>query len=411
MHYGHMIRRDIYLAVWRELATAKSMVFLTGPRQTGKTTLAEAIGQDFANRVYFNWDFPGSKVLLTEQPTFFEQVKRADSSIPLVVFDEIHKYKDWKNYLKGLYDKFHRDYRFLVSGSGRLDIYQRGGDSLAGRYDLFHLWPFTLAELGGNRRTLDAFLKDPLETSTDREKENRQIWDRLGALSGFPEPYLSGKAAAWRRWSNGYTRQLIREDIRDLAGLQAVETMETLYALLPGRVGSLLSLNTLAMDLRVSYNTVKSWLDTFERFFLIFRIEPWTHQIRRGIQKEKKLYLFNHPLIADPGARFENAVALELFRAVSNWNDLGLGPFSLHYVRNKEKQEVDFLLARGRTPVLLVEAKLADEHPSAALMKFQQVLAVPAVQVTAQSGGYQIIQHGAHKILVTPVWQWAATLP
>jgi len=204
---------------------------------------------------------------------------------------------------------------------------------------------------------------------------------------------------------------LIREDIRDLAGLQAVETMETLYALLPGRVGSLLSLNTLATDLRVSYNTVKSWLDTFERFFLILRIEPWTHQIRRGIQKEKKLYLFNHPLIADPGARFENAVALELFRAVSNWNDLGLGPFSLHYVRNKEKQEVDFLLARGRTPVLLVEAKLADEHPSAALMKFQQVLAVPAVQVTAQSGGYQIIQNGAHKILVTPVWQWAATLP
>jgi len=406
-----MIKRELYMAVWRELAAAKSMVFLAGPRQTGKTTLAEMIAQDFANRVYFNWDFPESKALLAREPTFFEQIKRKDASFPLVVFDEIHKYKDWKNYLKGIYDKFHTDYRFLVSGSGRLDIYQRGGDSLAGRYNLFHLWPFTLAELGGRRRTMDSFLKDPLSISAGAGNETRQIWDNLCAFSGFPEPYLSGKEAAWRRWSNGYTRQLIREDVRDLAGLQAVDTVETLYALLPGRVGSLLSLNKLATDIRVSYNTVKAWMETFERFFLIFRIGPWTRQIRRGIQKEKKLYLFNLPLIQDPGARFENAVALELFRAVRNWNDLGLGPFTLHFVRNKEKQEVDFLLARARTPILLVEAKMSEDRPSAALIKFQKALSVPAVQVTAQSEGYKIIRNGPHKILVTPVWQWAPGLP
>jgi uncharacterized protein len=361
--------------------------------------------------VYLNWDFPESKALLTGQPTFFEQVKRSDPSSPLVILDEIHKYKDWKNYLKGIYDKFHGDYRFLVSGSGRLDIYQRGGDSLAGRYELFHLWPFTLAELGGRRRAMDAFLKDPFQVNTDREKETREMWNNLGEFSGFPEPYVSGRETAWRRWSNGYTRQLIREDIRDLAGLQAVDTVETLYSLLPGRVGSLLSLNTLSTDLRVSYNTVKAWMDALERFFLIFRIEPWTHQIRRAIQKERKLYLFNLPLVRDPGARFENAVALELFRAVSTWNDLGQGPFSLHYVRNKEKQEVDFLVARARVPILLVEAKLSDEHPSTALIKFQQTLSVPAVQVTAQSGGYKIIRNGPHRILVTPVWQWVSTLP
>lgn len=406
-----MIQRELYLNIWGELASAKSMVFLSGPRQTGKTTLAESIGKAFANRVYFNWDFPESKALLTREPTFFEQVKRTDASIPLVVFDELHKYKDWKNYLKGIYDKFHRDYRFLVSGSGRLDIHQRGGDSLAGRYDSFHLWPFTLPELGGKQRTMESFLADPLRVGTDGDKENREIWDNLGRFSGFPEPYVSGRETTWRRWSNGYTRQLIREDIRDLAGIQAVETAETLYALLPGRVGSPLSLNTLATDLRVSYNTVKAWIDLFERFFLVFRIEPWTHQIRRAIQKEKKLYLFNLPLVQEPGARFENAVALELFRAVSNWNDLGLGPFSLHYVRNKEKQEVDFLLARARRPVLLVEAKLSGEHPSGALLKFQQALSVPAVQVTAQPGGYKIIRNGDQSVLVAPAWQWASGLP
>ncbi|MDI6774070.1 MAG: hypothetical protein QME60_01565 [Verrucomicrobiota bacterium] len=184
---------------------------------------------------------------------------------------------------------------------------QHGGDSLAGRYDLFHLWSFTLAELGGKRRTLDEFPNDPSLADSAPGEGTQETWDNLCGLSGFPEPYLSGRETAWRRWSNGYTRQLIR--------------------------------------------------------------------------------------------------------AVSTWNDLGLGSFSLHYVRNKEKQEVDFLPARARAPILLVEAKLADEHPSPALIKFQESLSVPAVQVTAQPGGYKIIRNGQHRILVTPVWRWASGLP
>jgi predicted AAA+ superfamily ATPase len=143
-----MESRDLYVSIWRDLAAEKSMIFLAGPRQSGKTTLAQIISRTFANNLYFCWDISEHRTRLIENPTFFEAVERKDPSTPLVVFDEIHKYKDWKNYLKGVYDQFHGSYQFLVSGSGRLDIYQKGGDSLAGRYFLFHLWPFTVAELG-----------------------------------------------------------------------------------------------------------------------------------------------------------------------------------------------------------------------------------------------------------------------
>ena len=147
-----MYARELYKKIWQELATDKEMIFLAGPRQAGKTTLARMIAEKFSNSLYFNWDIPGERTKLLRNPLFFEEVARKDTSPPLIIFDEIHKYRGWKNYLKGVYDRFRSEYRFLVSGSGRLDVYQKGGDSLAGRYLLFHLFPFTLAELGNVRR-------------------------------------------------------------------------------------------------------------------------------------------------------------------------------------------------------------------------------------------------------------------
>ncbi len=166
------------------------MLFMAGPRQVGKTTLAQSLAESYTNRVYLNWDIPSHRSRLIENPTFFEEIDRKDESIPLVVFDEIHKYKDWKNYLKGVYDQFRREYQFLVSGSGRLDIYQKGGDSLAGRYYLYHLWPLTIAELGKFSVTFDQFRQNPLKISMKRQTELLEIWSALAEFSGFPEPYL-----------------------------------------------------------------------------------------------------------------------------------------------------------------------------------------------------------------------------
>jgi len=406
-----MHTREPYQKIWRELARDKAMVFLAGPRQSGKTTLAKIISQTFTNSLYFNWDILRDRTRLMENPTFFEAVERKDASRPLVILDEIHKYKNWKNYLKGVYDQFHEEYQFLVSGSGRLDIYQKGGDSLAGRYFLFHLWPFTLGELGRCNGKIDDFLAAPLRIVTERSSELKEIWDGLAELSGFPEPYLSGRATTWRRWSNGYAQQLIREDIRDITDVKSVNTMETLYHLLPSRVGSTLSLPSLARDLQVSYNSVHNWLAVFERFYLVFAISPWTARVARAIQKERKFYLFDAPRIADPAARFENMVALELWRAVTAWNDMGYGNFTLHFIKNKEQQEVDFLIARENEPFLLIEAKSSDLQPSTALKKFQQALDVPAVQLVNEGEGFRIFSNDEREILVAPAHLWLAGLP
>lgn len=383
---------------------------MAGPRQAGKTTMARMIAESFTNTLYFNWDIPGHRVRLIEDPAFFTQVMRRDASAPLIVLDEIHKYRDWKNYLKGAFDEFHQDYRFLVSGSGRLDIYQQGGDSLAGRYLLFHLWPFTLAELGGKQRSIDDFWGDPLDMDMEDATRLSELWTGLTTLCGFPEPFLSASQRSYRRWSNTYSARVIREDIRDLTGVQAIRDVETLYHLLPSRVGSPLSVPSLSRDLKVAYNTVRSWLELFERFFLTLSIGPWTGKISRAIQKSRKTYIWDTPRIKDAGARFENQVALELWRAVHSWNEVGAGRFSLHFVKNREQQEVDFLIANEHEPLLLVEAKLNDPTPSAALRKFQTALSVPAVQLVSEGDSFRLLPNNGLKILVAPAWQWLSRL-
>jgi hypothetical protein len=292
-----------------------------------------------------------------------------------------------------------------------LDIYKRGGDSLAGRYFLFHLWPFTLAELGKCNRFFQDFSKTPLDLPREETQTLRDIWERLGRVSGFPEPYLADQPETYRRWSAAYHDQLIREDIRDLTGIKSVHDVESLYLLLPSKVGSPLSMTSLSQDLHVAYNTVQSWLETFERFFLTFSIAPWKAQIARSIQKERKLYLWDSPLIEDRGARFENQVAIELYRAMTHWNDLGYGRFGLHFLKNRNQQEVDFLLVDGRKPFLLVETKLSDPQPSAALKKFQSLLQVPAVQLVEESPGFRLLDNQGIPILVAPAFQWLAQMP
>jgi len=406
-----MLARAPYVRIWRELSADKCLILMAGPRQCGKTTLARMVAESKPNQLYFNWDIPTDKRKLIQDPFFFQALPRTDSSKPLIIFDEIHKYRHWKNYLKGVYDQFQHDFSFLVTGSGRLDAYQRGGDSLAGRYYLFHLWPLTLAELGGRQASFDAFQANPLTIPDTPKPELAGIWDRLERFSGFPEPYLTAKPTSYRRWTTAYHQRLIREDIRDMTAIKSVDMVEALFQLLPARIGSPLSLTALAEDLKVAYNTIASWLSVFERFYLIFTLKPWTQAVTRSIRKERKTYLLDYALIDDPAARFENMVAVELLRAVSAWNDIGAGHYSLHFIRDKEKREVDFLIADKLKPKLLVEAKLGDEAPSPALWRFQQRLNVPAVQLVRNASQYRLLHNGANRLLIAPPWLWLPSLP
>ncbi|KPA11856.1 ATPase AAA [Candidatus Magnetomorum sp. HK-1] len=407
-----MKQRIYYQNIWEELSTNKSMIFLAGPRQSGKTTLAQIISKNFTNHLYFNWDIQEDRKLFLSNPLFFEQLSRVDHSKPFIIFDEIHKYKEWKNYLKGVYDQHHDRYRFLVSGSGRLDLYQKGGDSLAGRYFMFHLWPFTIGELCHQENySVEEFLNNPLQIRIQYQNQYEEIWQQISTLSGFPEPFLSSRETTYRRWSKIYSQQLIREDIRDLTQIKSIGDLENLYLLLPDKIGSPLSVSSLSEDLHVSYNSINQWLDLFERFYISFTIRPWSKKIARAVHKERKLYIWDVPRIKNPGAKFENMVAIELYRTIISWNDIGYGNFSLHYIKNKEKQEVDFIIANDNEPFLLIETKLSVSKPSKALIKFQNQLNIPAVQLVLSGNSFKQFSNNHLSILVCPASLFFANLP
>ena len=409
-----MNQRTIYKQIWDHLLPDKPLIMLAGPRQSGKTTLArDIIAKDFKDVIYFNWDIAADKARLITDPVFFSKMPKSSTlSKPLVILDEIHKYRDWKNYLKGIYDQFWQEYKFLITGSGRLDYSRKAGDSLAGRYLKFHIFPFTLSELSSANRELADFLNNPLKdfegTNSGETAEN---FHNLMELSGFPEPFIKGKKSFWSAWSATYGQQIVRDDLTSFSDIRNLDLVETLFALIPSRVGSPFSINNLAGDLHVAFDTVKNWLLLFDSFYLTFRIAPWTTKISRSILKEKKIYLFNYPVIENEAARFENLAALELLRAVEMWKDYGCGNFALNYLRDKDKQEVDFVITKNNKPLLMIEIKLSDEEPSANLINFQDVLNIPAVQLVKKEGTQKIYKNKNNNILVATAHRWLSGLP
>ena len=410
MFYG-MQDRPLYTSLYRELARDKSMIFLAGPRQSGKTTFARQMADQEKDSLYFNYDLISDRRRFLKDPLFFQAMDRKGDAPPLLIFDEIHKHRDWRNYLKGVYDGFHRDYRFLILGSGRLDLYRKGGDSLAGRYFLFHMFPMTLAEFGRRKSTVPEILKNPECAVQSASPELREAWGALERFSGFPEPFTAGSQARFLRWSNTYLEQIIRGDLRDLTSIRNLDLVEQLTHLIPDRIGSPLSMDSLARDLETSPATVKQWLLALDNVFLGFRLSPWSRSIRRALTKERKFYLMNPAGISDPGARFENLVALELWRAVHHWSELGLGAFTLHYVRNKEKEEVDFLIARDRKPALLIECKLSGDNIPKSLLRFQTQLEVPAILAVQEQGVFRKLKLNERPVLVIEASRWLAGLP
>lgn len=406
-----MITRDLQSVLTADLDRYDKMSFVAGPRQTGKTTLARMImGQRQASR-YWNYDIPEDRLLLTRKPSFFKETDRPHGVKPLVVFDELHKYRLWKSYLKGAFDDAHADFSFLVTGSGRLDLYRKGGDSLAGRYFLHRLFPLTIGELAtASRRSLEDFLSAPDQLPA-ASAVSRDAWRALETLSGFPEPFNTGEESFYRRWAQTYRNQVIREDIRDLTQVHQVSRIETLAALLRERVGGLLSTNALREDMKTAFDTVKNWIEILQDFYVIFLLTPWRDSVARGLRKQPKLYFYDWAAVPDPAARFENLVAVHLLRAVTAWTEAGAGEFSLHFVRDREKREVDFLLVRGKDPLVLVEAKLSETEPAPALIKMQKALGIPAIQLVNVPGISRNAVGKGEGILIASAERWLAGLP
>lgn len=343
------------------------MVFLAGPRQVGKTSLAKQVLQsaDAARGVYLNWDAPADRKRILAQDW--------DPAAKLVVFDELHKYNRWKTWLKGIFDTRPAGQQYLVTGSARLDTYRRGGDSMVGRFHLWHLHPFSLGE-------------HPKNIAAEG------LQDRLLAYGGFPEPFLRGDARFARRWRLERHSQILREDIRDLERVDALTQMEQLLDLLRARVGSSVVAANLAADLELAPRTVARYIELLARAFLCFVVPTYSANLARAIRKPPKVFFYdNADVLGDDGARFENLVATHLYKRIQYAQEYSGHRYELRYLRDKEGREVDFVILRDRKVHELWEAKLSDTSPSDSLRYYAtrlqpkrtvQVVSVPKVAKT-----------------------------
>jgi hypothetical protein len=317
---------------------ARKMVFLSGPRQAGKSTLARELATAWPGAQVLNWDVANDRRVILAQSW--------SPAAPLVVFDELHKMKDWKVWLKGVYDGSVDGQSFLVTGSARLETFRQSSESLAGRYFAWRLHPVTVAEWVAISGAAPA-----------------AALDRILERGGFPEPFLAETATDADRWRHLYLEGLIRDDILEFSRIGELNAMRVFIDMLRQRVGSPLSLASLARDLQVSPTTLGKYLEILEALHIVFIVRPFHRNIARALLKEPKVYFFDTGLVAgDAGARFENACATMLLRHAHFLQDSAGRDMRLHYVRDKEGREIDFVLCEGDEPLGFAESKLADPH-------------------------------------------------
>ncbi|GAB4335370.1 MAG: ATP-binding protein [Calditrichia bacterium] len=348
----------------------KKMVFVSGPRQSGKTTMAKKLLKeemgDKAESFYFNWDAAEDRENIIRE--------RFPAGKGLLVLDEIHKYSRWRQVVKGLFDKRQHELKILVTGSGRLDYYRYGGDSLQGRYHFYRLYPFSFTEI---------------------EDSGSQPLEDLLNYSGFPEPFFAKNERDCRRWSRDYRTRLIYEDLNSLENVKDIALLEQLALRLPDLVGSPLSVNALREDLQVSHKTVTRWLEMFEHIYLSFRIYPFGPPKIRAIKKEPKLYLYDWTQIADIGARFENVMAFHLLKWAHFQQDYGGLNVELRYFRDVYRNEVDFVILQDKEVKQLVECKLRNREVNPALrMLKKRFPQAEAIQVSFYGEQGYMDKHG-----------------
>jgi len=358
------VDRYIQTAVVDDLQ--KKMVFIGGPRQVGKTTVALSILRgDEQHPAYFNWDYVDDKRVLLRGGLPADQ--------PLVVLDEIHKFKQWRNFIKGLYDKNKSRTSFLITGSARLDYYRKGGDSLQGRYHYYRLHPLSLYEL--NRTPSPADLKSLL------------------TFGGFPEPFFAQSERDWKRWQRERISRVIHEDLVSLEQVKEVSQLDLLAVLLQDRVASLLSINSLREDLSASHEAVDRWVRIFENLYYCFRIRPFAAKKIKALKKDRKLYLWDWSLCPDSGARFENMVASNLLKYCHFLEDTRGDEMELCFLRDQHKREVDFVVLRDGKPIFAVECKTDARAVSKHLSYFSKRTEIPYFyQVHMGTDDYEIAE-------------------
>lgn len=365
------IREDL----WRK------MVFLAGPRQVGKTTCARQILAAAGPGIYLSWDNSADRREI--------RAARWPGGRALVVLDELHTWRTWKRWLKGEFDRHRETLAFLVTGSARLDVYRRGGDSLQGRYHHYRLHPFSVAEAEGRFPDVDR--------AGDALAIDGRAGDSLEALmafGGFPEPFLAQTGRTHRRWQRDRLDRFFREDVRELDAVRDLSAIEHMAELLVRRVGSPLSLNSLREDLDVSHRAVTHWLDVLDYLYHVVRVRPFEGRRVRSLKRMPKAYLWDWSLVPERGPRFENLVAMHLLKFVHVLQDTQGLDVDLQYLRDRTGREVDFLVTAGKRPWFAVETKLADRAIDPSLRYFGDRLRIPHLYQVVLESDRDFVEHG-----------------
>ena len=347
----------------RHLANDRQMVFVSGPRQVGKTTLCETF-QD----CYLNWDKSDHRAVILKGESAvmeFAGAARPRERPPVLTFDELHHFKKWKGFLKGFFDLYWKQVKVLVTGSARLNVYKKGGDSLMGRYFPYRMHPLSVGELL-HQDIIDTEIRCPACELEDG------LWNRLLEFGGFPEPFVKGERLFWRKWRRLRFEQLMRDDIRKDTSIRELDQLESLALILAERSGEQLVYASLGSEVQVNEVTARDWVSVLNSFFFGFLVRPWSVHVENSIRKTPKWYLRDWSGIADVGKRNETLVACHLLKAVEFWTDMGFGEYGLYYLRDKQKREVDFLVSRDKKPWFLVEVKTGDAKLSPDLARFQR---------------------------------------
>ena len=346
------MERYLNTALSEELGN--KILLLTGPRQCGKTTLSKMLHADYQ---YINYDLAEHRLLLRE--------KSWDRQRSVIIFDELHKMTGWKAWLKGIYDVEGLPPALLVTGSARLAAFRKTGDSLAGRHFQFRLHPLDLKE-----------------ALAFADLGRDEIFHRLMTVGGFPEPFLNGTQRYYNRWKRSHVDLILKEELLTLSAVRDIQSIETLIELLRSRVGSPVSANSLARDLQKSPNTIQHWLKLLEDLYVIFKVAPYHKNIARALLKEPKYYFYDNGMVqGDEGTRLENLVACALFKEIHRAEDVDGENVDLYFIKNKDGQEIDFLVTREKQPYQLVEVKWKDASLSQNFKRFLAEQSLKRVQV------------------------------
>jgi predicted AAA+ superfamily ATPase len=333
-----MIKRDITKEL-RESAGEYPVVTVFGPRQSGKTTLAQ---MTFPDKLYYSLEDPDLRMAVETDPKGFLANLPEGS-----VLDEIQRVPQLLSYIQGIVDRANKRGMFILTGSHQPELHQSVSQTLAGRTAMLSLLPFSLAEL----------------------RNYRKNWDAFELIVNGSYPRLHEEKLTPGRFFNGYLQTYVERDVRALINLKDLRQFQQFLTLLAGRIGQIINYTSLSNDVGVSATTIKNWISVLKASFIVFELPPFFENIRKRIVKSPKIYFSDVGMAAyllgietpdqlyrDPlrGGLYENLVILEILKARLN---RGKRP-ELFFYRDSHGNEVDLIIRQARI-LIPIEIKSA----------------------------------------------------